>query len=236
MLEVRELVVQIDSNIILDSVDLFVEDLEIVAILGPSGSGKSTLLRTIAGIVKPSEGQVLWDGVDITDVPTHEREFGLMFQGFALFPHMSVAGNVGFGLAGGKGDPFVMEALDWVDLSDFADRSIDDLSGGERQRVALARTLAPRPRLVMLDEPLGALDRNLRERLVSETRELLKGRRATAIVVTHDRDEAAAMADRLALMHRGRIVQTGTLRTLVENPANEWVAEFLGDAQPRLPS
>lgn len=230
MLEVSALRVSIGSKTILNAVDLTVADREIVAILGPSGSGKSTLLRTIAGIIQPDAGSVRWDGADVTAVPTYQRQFGLMFQGFALFPHLSVAGNIGFGLKEGPRDPGVAEALRWVDMEGFANRGIDDLSGGEKQRVALARTLAPRPRLVMLDEPLGALDRNLRDRLVTSTRQLLKDRGATAIVVTHDRHEAAAMADRLALINEGRIIQTGTLRDLVANPADEWVTGFLGDS------
>jgi ABC-type Fe3+/spermidine/putrescine transport system ATPase subunit len=227
MLEVKDLSVIIDGRPIITDVDLEVDDGEIVGILGPSGSGKSTLLRAVAGILEPSSGSVLWDGADLTGTPTHLRRFGLMFQGFALFPHLSVGENVAFGLPSKKSDA-VTEALDWVGLKGFADRSIEDLSGGEKQRVALARTLAPRPRLVMLDEPLGALDRNLRQRLVIETRELLREREATALVVTHDRDEADAICDRLALMRTGTIVQTGTLDELLDNPIDPWVTAFLG--------
>jgi ABC-type Fe3+/spermidine/putrescine transport system ATPase subunit len=227
MLEVRDIDVTLGGAQILTDVDLEVGDGEIVGILGPSGSGKSTLLRAIAGIVHPSAGEILWDGDDITALPTHKRRFGLMFQGFALFPHLTVGGNVGFGLDHGSADR-VGEALAWVGMESFADRTVDDLSGGEKQRVALARTLAPRPRLVMLDEPLGALDRNLRERLITETRSLLKDRKATAIVVTHDSEEADAICDRLALMNDGRIIQTGTLDQLVANPTEPWVADFLG--------
>jgi ABC-type Fe3+/spermidine/putrescine transport system ATPase subunit len=227
MLEVRDLSVVIDGMPIITGVNLEVDDGEIVGVLGPSGSGKSTLLRAVAGIVEPSSGSVLWDGADLTATPTHLRRFGLMFQGFALFPHLTVGENVAFGVPS-KNDDAVTEALDWVGLTGFVDRSIEDLSGGERQRVALARTLAPRPRLVMLDEPLGALDRNLRQRLVTETRELLREREATALVVTHDRDEADAICDRLALMRSGTIVQTGTLSELLDNPIDPWVTGFLG--------
>lgn len=227
MLAVRDLSVAIDGKSIIRDVDLEVGDGEIVGILGPSGSGKSTLLRAIAGIVATDSGTVAWDGTDLTSTPTHLRQFGLMFQGYALFPHLSVGENVAFGVPG-RDAAVVAEALEWVSLTGLADRSIEDLSGGEKQRVALARTLAPRPRLVMLDEPLGALDRNLRERLVTETRTLLKARKATALVVTHDRDEADAICDRLALMRSGTIVQTGTLADLLDNPANPWVTDFLG--------
>ena len=228
MLEVRDLTVEIDDKVILRDVDLTVGDGEIVGILGPSGSGKSTLLRAIAGIVDITSGHISWDGEEMVDVPTHERDFGLMFQGFALFPHLSVSENVGFGLAAGAADAGVGEALAWVGMEDFAGRSVEDLSGGEKQRVALARTLAPRPRLVMLDEPLGSLDRHLRERLVEETRELLLERGATAIVVTHDREEAEAICDRLALMRGGSIVQTGTTAEMLADPVEEWVVQFLG--------
>ncbi len=163
----------------------------------------------------------------------HRRGFGLMFQGFALFPHLDVAGNVGFGLrmAGASReviDEEVRLALDWVGLAGFGDRRIEDLSGGERQRVALARTLATKPRLVMLDEPMGSLDRNLRERLVEEVRTLLTDRGVTALVVTHDREEAQLLADRLAVMREGTVVQTGTLEEILRDPADAWVAEFLG--------
>lgn len=227
MLQVQDLHVTIEDNNILSDVDLGVSDGEIVGILGPSGSGKSTLLRAIAGIIEPTSGAIYWDGENITHVPTHKRRFGLMFQGYALFPHLTVGENVAFGLDKGA-DRRVGEALAWVGMNGFSDRTVDDLSGGEKQRVALARTLAPRPRLVMLDEPLGALDRNLRGRLVTETRALLKDREATAVVVTHDAEEANAICDRLALLREGRIVQTGTLSELVAAPADPWVAEFLG--------
>lgn len=231
MLEIRHLGVSIGGKAILDDVSLTVEDGETVAVLGPSGSGKSTLLRAIAGLVPASGGEILWDGASLAGTPTHRRDFGLMFQGYALFPHMTVADNVAFGLRM-KHDPkpgeAVDEALSWVGLAGFGERKVDSLSGGEQQRVALARTLAPRPRLVMLDEPLGALDRNLRQRLVEETRQILDERDVTALVVTHDRDEAEAMSDRMALMREGTIVQVGTLRELEDHPVDDWVAEFIG--------
>jgi ABC-type Fe3+/spermidine/putrescine transport system ATPase subunit len=202
-------------------------------VLGPSGSGKSTLLRAIAGLVEIESGTITWEGEDVTGLPTHKRWFGLMFQGYALFPHLDVAGNVGFGLRMMGLPPAqiaerVGRALDLVGLAGFEGRSIADLSGGERQRVALARTLAPEPRLIMLDEPLGALDRALRDRLMTETREILDQRAVTALIVTHDQEEAEALADRLALMRDGTIVQTGTLSELRANPADPWVKEFLG--------
>jgi len=230
MLAIEDVSVSIGDKQILASVDLGVEGSEIVAVLGPSGSGKSTLLRAIAGLVRVSAGDIRWDGRSVLTIPTHKRGFGLMFQGFALFPHMTVAENVGFGLRMNGVDDVgkrVEAALESVGLSGFGPRQIDSLSGGERQRVALARTMAPDPQLVMLDEPLGALDRNLRQRLVSDTRSLLEQRDVTAIVVTHDRDEAVAMSNRLAVMREGTIVQTGTLEQLLAAPADDWVRQFL---------
>lgn len=233
MLEVRSVAVTLDGNEVLRDVSLSVSNGESVAVLGPSGSGKSTLLRAIAGLVPIESGSIMWDGGEVTDVPTHQREFGLMFQGYALFPHLDVAGNVGFGLRMMNLPPSeiegrVTEALDLVGLAGFRSRTIADLSGGERQRVALARTLAPEPRLIMLDEPLGALDRALRERLMVETREILDERGVTALIVTHDREEAEALSHRLALMRAGTIVQSGTLADLIAHPADAWVSEFLG--------
>ena len=232
MLSTEQLGVSLDNKVILHDTDLTVADEEIVAVLGPSGSGKTTLLRAIAGLVPVASGDIKWDGVSVVDIPVHQRGFGLMFQGFALFPHLDVVGNVGFGLRMTGTDPDlvgteVSAALDWVSLGGFESRRIDDLSGGERQRVALARTLAPRPKLVMLDEPLGSLDRHLRERLVVDTRALLTGRKVTGLVVTHDREEAVLLSDRLALMREGTIVQTGTLQEILAHPADAWVTEFL---------
>lgn len=229
MLQVISLDVVIDERPILTGVDLEVARSEIVAVLGPSGSGKSTLLRAIAGLIVPADGNIRWDGQSLTQVPTHERAFGLMFQGYALFPHMTAGENVAFGLrmTGHPSEARVAEALSWVGLAGFEDRQVDSLSGGEQQRVALARTLAPEPRLVMLDEPLGALDRNLRQRLVTDTRQVLEERDVTGLVVTHDRDEAVAMSDRIALMREGTIVQIGRLDDILSAPANGWVREFL---------
>jgi ABC-type Fe3+/spermidine/putrescine transport system ATPase subunit len=227
MLELRNVAVELGGKPILNGVSLSLGRGEIVAILGPSGSGKSTLLRAIAGLVPLQGGEILWDGVDIASVDVHRRGFGLMFQGYALFPHLDVAGNVGFGMAKDDREASVPAALSRVGLGGFEERRIDELSGGEKQRVALARTLAPDPELVMLDEPLGALDRSLRDRLVSETRQLLEEREVTAIVVTHDRDEAAAMSDRLAIMREGSIVQIGILQEILAAPADDWVRDFV---------
>lgn len=231
MLRVENLAVEAGGKQILSAVDLRVEAGEVVAILGPSGSGKSTLLRAIAGLAEVVSGDILWDDRSVIDVPAHRRGFGLMFQRYALFPHLDVAGNVAFGLKMKKVsdvERMVAEALDWVGLAGFQHRDVESLSGGESQRVALARTIAPDPQLVMLDEPLGALDRDLRQRLLTEIKQILAGRQVTALVVTHDREEAVELSSRLALMRDGTIVQSGTVDEILNDPADEWVASFLG--------
>jgi ABC-type Fe3+/spermidine/putrescine transport system ATPase subunit len=230
MLGVDTIDVTLGDAPVLKGTSLSVADGEIVTVLGPSGSGKTTLLRAVAGLVEIQSGDITWNGESILGLPSHLRRFGLMFQGYALFPHLDVGGNVAFGLRMAEQENIAEEvrrALEWVDLGGFEDRPIDSLSGGEKQRVALARTLAPKPRLVMLDEPLGALDRNLRQRLVVDTRRILDERGVTAVIVTHDRDEASALADRLAIMREGSIVQTGPIDEILANPVDEWVAEFL---------
>jgi len=233
MLGVKSIDVVLGGKPVLQDVTLTVGTGESVAVLGPSGSGKSTLLRAVAGLVPVESGSITWDGQDMTAVPTHLRGFGLMFQGYALFPHLDVFGNVGFGLRMATLPEQeirrrVAAALELVGLDGFDDRSITDLSGGEKQRVALARTLAPEPKMIMLDEPLGALDRALRERLMVDTRRILSDRGVTALVVTHDREEAEALSDRIALMRDGTIVQSGTLAEILAHPTDDWVRDFLG--------
>jgi ABC-type Fe3+/spermidine/putrescine transport system ATPase subunit len=237
MLVVEEVTVRFGQKAALDGASLEVGAGEVVALLGPSGSGKSTLLRAIAGLETIESGRILFNGKNVSAVPVHERGFGLMFQSYALFPHLSVADNVAFGLrmknlADGDIGARVAEVLGWVGLEQFAQRRVDRLSGGEQQRVALARTLAPRPPLVMLDEPVGALDRMLRERLVEDIAALLDREGAAAIYVTHDHEEARAISDRLAVMRDGRVVQSGPYQTPATAPATPWVAEFLG-LEPR---
>jgi thiamine transport system ATP-binding protein len=201
VLAVDDVVVQFGERVVLDAVDLQVAAGEIVALLGPSGSGKSTLLRVIAGIVPADSGRVVLDGVDITHTPTHRRSIGMVFQDEQLFPHMDVAGNVGFGLRMAGVDKRVREErvaqlLELVGLAAFGSRRIDGLSGGERKRVALARSLAPQPKLLLLDEPLTGLDRELHDRLAVEVRTILESTNTTAVWVTHDPDEAALAASR----------------------------------------
>jgi thiamine transport system ATP-binding protein len=233
VLTVADLTVAYDGFTAVDGVDLDVADGEIVCILGPSGSGKSSLLRAVAGLEPDAGGIVAWDGDDLARVPPHRRNFGLMFQDHALFPHRDVQGNVAFGLRMQKLprteiDARTGDALALVGLAGFERRRIRELSGGEQQRVALARALAAEPRLLMLDEPLGALDRALRERLVAELRALFVRLHLTTLFVTHDHDEAFALADRLVVMHASRIEQVGAPADVWRRPANEFVARFLG--------
>lgn len=216
-----------------DGLSLDVAPGEVVALLGPSGSGKSTLLRAVAGLEPLSAGRVLWDGTDLAGVPPHRRGFGLVFQDGQLFPHRDVGGNVAFGLAMAREGRAarrarVTELLELLGLGGFERRDVASLSGGERQRVALARSLAPRPRLLLLDEALSALDRALRERLAGEVRAALVATRTTAVFVTHDHDEAFAVADRIAVMDVGRLLQAAAPAELWHRPASRRVAEFLG--------
>jgi ABC-type Fe3+/spermidine/putrescine transport system ATPase subunit len=218
---------------VLQNINLTIAEGEIVCLLGPSGCGKTTLLRIVAGLEQPDSGQLTLAGRDLRQMPVHQRNFGLMFQEFALFPHRTVAENVAFGLrmAGQNRDQIrqrVQEMLALVNLAGYDDRSIFALSGGERQRVALARSLAPNPRLLMLDEPLGSLDRALREELMVELRTILKAVGVTALYVTHDQQEAFAVADRLVVMHQGQIEQIGSPPVIYDTPASAFVARFLG--------
>ena len=207
MLEVDGVTVRFGDRVVLDEVGLTVGSGEVVGLLGPSGSGKSTLLRVIAGLLVPDHGRVAWDGEDLRTVPTHRRRFGLVFQDHQLFPHRDVARNVGFGLSvSGKPQAEirrrVTELLDLVGLPGFERRGVASLSGGEAQRVALARALAPSPRLLLLDEPLGALDRELHDRLALDLRRLLKELGIAGLHVTHDRDEAGTVADRVVSLEQ----------------------------------
>jgi thiamine transport system ATP-binding protein len=232
-LELDSITVRYGQTVAVSDVSLTVADGEVVALLGPSGCGKSTLLRTIAGLEKPSSGAVRWDAADLAGVPVHRRGFGLVFQDGQLFPHRTVAGNVAFGLRMQKveresRDKRVLSLLELVGLDGYATRRVTQLSGGEQQRVALARALAPSPRLLLLDEPLSALDRALREQLAVDLARLLREAATTALVVTHDHDEAFTLADRVAIMSRGRIVQVGPPAEVWSSPVDVETAKFLG--------
>ncbi|TPQ19837.1 ABC transporter ATP-binding protein [Streptomyces sporangiiformans] len=233
MLKLDAATVRFGARTALDAVGLDVAEHEIVCVLGPSGSGKSTLLRAVAGLQPLDSGRVFLDGRDLGGVPAHKRGVGLMFQDHQLFPQRDVGGNVAFGLrmhgvSKAEQEARVRELLELVGLPGAASRAIASLSGGEQQRVALARALAPRPRLLMLDEPLGQLDRSLRERLVVELRELFDELGTTVLAVTHDQGEAFALADRVVVMRDGRIAQSGTPLEVWQRPADEFVARFLG--------
>ncbi|GAA2817646.1 ABC transporter ATP-binding protein [Streptomyces showdoensis] len=233
MLTLKDATVRFGDRAVLDAVDLEVAEHETVCVLGPSGSGKSTLLRAVAGLQPLTAGRVLLGGADQTGVPVHRRGVGLMFQDHQLFPQRDVAGNVAFGLRmhgvpKAEQGARVEELLDLVGLPGAGRRAVSSLSGGEQQRVALARALAPRPRLLMLDEPLGQLDRGLRERLVVELRGLFARLGTTVLAVTHDQGEAFALADRVVVMRDGHIAQTGTPLEVWRRPASAFVARFLG--------
>jgi putrescine transport system ATP-binding protein len=216
-----------------DDVSLDIYQGELFALLGGSGSGKSTLLRILAGLVKPDRGTILIDGVDISGLPPYERPVNMMFQSYALFPHMSVEQNIAFGLkqdrlSGGEIRDRVAQMLELVRMQELGKRKPDQLSGGQRQRVALARALAKQPKLLLLDEPLGALDRKLREHTQFELMNIQEKVGTTFVLVTHDQEEALTMASRLAVMNAGMIEQVSTPAGLYEYPASRFVAEFIG--------
>ncbi len=233
LLEVVSVYKSFGGTPVLSDVSLTALEGEVVCLLGPSGCGKTTLLRIVAGLEPPDSGHVFSGGRRLDDLPVHRRSFGLMFQDYALFPHKDVAANVAFGLRmmalpQREIEARVAEMLELVGLAGYELRRVYDLSGGEQQRVALARSLAPGPRLLMLDEPLGSLDRALREELMNELRSILKRVGVTSIYVTHDQQEAFAVADRVIIMNQGRIVQEGSPQDVYRHPASPWVARFLG--------
>lgn len=226
--------VQFGDNLALGSVSLALEPGELMLLLGPSGCGKSTLLRTIAGFVKPDAGRVLFDGQEVTHVPPHRRQIGMVFQSFALFPHLTVGENVAFGLREQRRpqseiNERVESALVNVKMGGFGARRVDQLSGGEQQRVALARALVTRPRCLLLDEPLSNLDAGLRHTMREEIRRVCKEHGLTTLYVTHDQKEALAIADRIAVMQKGRLEQLGTPWQVYRTPRSRSVATFLGE-------
>ncbi|MBD7976896.1 ABC transporter ATP-binding protein [Serpens gallinarum] len=225
---------QFDDTVAVDDVSLTIRKGEIFALLGGSGSGKSTLLRMLAGFERPTEGRIYLDGQDITDLPPYERPINMMFQSYALFPHMTVEQNIAFGL---KQDSLpkaevearVAEMLKLVQMSQYAKRKPHQLSGGQRQRVALARSLAKRPKLLLLDEPMGALDKKLRSQMQLELVAIIERVGVTCLIVTHDQEEAMTMAERIAIMHQGWIAQVGSPMDIYETPASRLVCEFIGN-------
>src|SRR5689334_14587710 len=233
MLEIQHICKTYEGKPLLNDISFTVQEGETICLLGASGSGKSTLLRIIDGLESAESGLILFNGQDLIFTPTHLRDFGLVFQDYALFPHLNVNDNVAFGLKMRKLGQAeitqrVSESLELVSLTGFGTRKVTDLSGGEQQRVALARALATRPRLLMFDEPLGALDRTLREDLLNELRSILHQTNIPAIYVTHDQEEAFTIADRVLILHHGEIIREGTPADVWANPKSESVAGFLG--------
>ncbi len=233
-IEVRNVSKNFNAFKALNSINLDINSGELVALLGPSGCGKTTTLRLIAGLERPDSGQVWFAQQDVTGLPIERRDVGMVFQNYALFPNLNVAENVVYGLkvrgvAATERKRRCAELLELVGLETYGQRSIHELSGGQRQRVALARALAPRPRVLLLDEPLAALDAQLRERLRSELDQLLRSLGITSVFVTHDQGEAMALGDRILVMEHGRVAQLGTPRAIYQQPANAFVAGFVGN-------
>lgn len=224
-----------DGFVALDDVDLDIESGKFYSLLGPSGSGKTTILRIIAGFTEPTSGKVLFEGTDIKKVAANSRQINTVFQNYALFPHLDVFDNVAFGLVLKKKDKkqiemAVKEALQLVRLEGFADRKIDELSGGQQQRVAIARAIINQPKVLLLDEPLSALDKRLRKEMQYELREIQQKLGITFIFVTHDQEEALAMSDEIFVINEGKVLQSGTPVDIYDEPINHFVAEFIGDS------
>ena len=229
-----DVVKRFGSTVAVDHISADIADGEFITLLGPSGCGKTTTLRMVAGLIELSAGQILFDDQVVNNVPTHKRNIGLAFQSHALFPHLSVAKNIAFGLSvRGANKPLIKqrvdEMLNLIEMQAHADRMPSQLSGGQQQRVALARMLATDPRVLLFDEPLSALDRNLRDQLKYSILELQRRTKKTAIYVTHDQSEAFAISDRIFVMNKGRIEQAGTQLDIYLRPASEFVANFVGD-------
>ena len=231
--ELRKVTKRFGSNTVIDNINLTIPQGQMVTLLGPSGCGKTTILRLVAGLEKPSEGQIFIDGEDVTHRSIQQRDICMVFQSYALFPHMSLGENVGYGLkmlgvSRSEVKQRVKEALAMVDLEGFEDRYVDQISGGQQQRVALARSLAKRPKLLLLDEPMGALDKKLRDRMQLEVVDILERVGVTCVMVTHDQEEAMTMAGRIAIMNRGKFVQIGEPEEIYEHPTTRYSAEFIG--------
>ena len=224
-----------DDEIVLDDINLYFNDKEFLTLLGPSGCGKTTTLRIIGGFIKPTGGDVLFDGERINDVPPHKRKVNTVFQKYALFPHLDVYENVAFGLRLAKLpeeeiDERVTEMLEIVSLKGFENRKVSQLSGGQQQRVAIARALVNRPKVLLLDEPLGALDLRLRKDMQNELKRIQQAMGITFIYVTHDQEEALSMSDTVVVMDKGRIQQIGTPEDIYNEPKNAFVADFIGES------
>ena len=235
LIRLHDLCMAYDDELVLDHINLYIKDSEFLTLLGPSGCGKTTTLRIIGGFTTPTSGDVTFDGERINDVPPHKRQINTVFQKYALFPHLDVYENVAFGLRIAKVpaeevDQRVLEMLEVVSLKGFEHRRIDQLSGGQQQRVAIARALVNRPKVLLLDEPLGALDLRLRKDMQIELKRIQQQMGITFIYVTHDQEEALTMSDTVVVMDKGRIQQIGTPEDIYNEPRNAFVADFIGEA------
>ena len=235
LIRLEGIVKSFDDTVVLNGIDLSVDENEFVTLLGPSGCGKTTTLRIIAGFEKPDQGRVYFEGKDITDLPANQRPVNTVFQNYALFPHMTVGENIAFSLRV-KNRPEaeikekVANALKLVNLKGFENRRIDQLSGGQQQRIAMARAIVNEPRVLLLDEPLGALDLKLRQEMEYELVRLKKELGITFIYITHDQEEALTMSDKVVVMNEGYIQQEGTPQQIYDEPVNAFVADFIGDS------
>ena len=235
LIRLVDCVMAFDDEIVLDAINLYINDKEFLTLLGPSGCGKTTTLRIIGGFQKPTSGDVLFDGVRINDVPPHKRKVNTVFQKYALFTHLNVFENVAFGLRIAKAaeedvQRRVTEALELVNLSGYEKRSVSALSGGQQQRVAIARAIINRPQVLLLDEPLGALDLKLRKDMQMELKKIQQQVGITFIYVTHDQEEALSMSDHIVVMDKGKILQIGTPEDIYNEPENAFVADFIGES------
>ena len=235
LIRLRDLCMAFDDELVLDKINLYINDSEFLTLLGPSGCGKTTTLRIIGGFTTPTSGDVTFDGVRINDVPPHKRQINTVFQKYALFPHLDVFENIAFGLRIAKVPEEeirqrVTEMLEVVSLKGFDRRRIDQLSGGQQQRVAIARALVNRPKVLLLDEPLGALDLRLRKDMQNELKRIQQQMGITFIYVTHDQEEALTMSDTVVVMDKGRIQQIGTPEDIYNEPKNAFVADFIGES------
>ena len=235
LIRLEHIVKSFDDTVVLNGIDLSVAENEFVTLLGPSGCGKTTTLRIIGGFEKPDEGRVFFDGKDITDLPANQRHLNTVFQNYALFPHMTVGENIAFGLrVKNKPEQYIRDkikyALKLVNLDGFQNRRIDQMSGGQQQRIAMARAIVNEPRVLLLDEPLGALDLKLRQEMQYELVRLKKELGITFLYITHDQEEALTMSDKVVVMNNGYIQQQGTPEEIYDEPVNAFVADFIGDS------
>ena len=234
LIEFKNIVKSFDDQIVLKGIDLDINENEFVTLLGPSGCGKTTLLRILGGFLEQNSGEVYFDGIEISRTPPHKREVNTVFQRYALFPHMNVYENIAFGLRIKKADDIidqkVKKMLKLVGLSGFENRSIEQLSGGQQQRIAIARALVNEPMVLLLDEPLGALDLKLRKEMQRELKSIQQDVGITFIYVTHDQEEALTMSDKIVVMNEGEIQQIGTPIDIYNEPENRFVANFIGDS------